>query len=209
MGHLSTGELVDLAEGASDERSAPHLAECVRCRRELADLRAMISSVADVDVPEPSPLFWDHFSDRVRAAVAVEGAAGRDARPWWRRVLWARLSMEPVAAVAVFALVVTALVRLTMLSPAVPARPRSPSSPAVASNQAAGTALEPDAWLNDPSLVFMSELTTTWDLDEIREQMTETRPIGSADEAFGALSDDERQELQRLLKEQLARPSAS
>jgi hypothetical protein len=206
MRHLSTVELVDLAEGASDERVAPHLAECGRCRRELADLRAMMSAVADVDVPEPSPLFWDHFSDRVRAAVAEEGAAGREARPWWRAWLWWRGSVVPSAAVAIVALVVTAVVRLTMPSPAAPARPLSQPS---ATNLTPSAAIELDDSLDDPTLSFMTDLTTTWDLDVVREQMTQTRPIGSADEAFGALSDDERQELQRLLTEQLARPSAS
>ena len=58
--HLRPDELVDLAEGTRAESAAPHLAECAVCRLQLGDLKAMISAAAEVDVPEPSPFFWDH-----------------------------------------------------------------------------------------------------------------------------------------------------
>jgi len=70
--HLRPDELIDLAEGTRAESSAAHLAECAVCRLQVAELKAMMSAAADVDVPEPSPLFWDHFSARVHAAVADE-----------------------------------------------------------------------------------------------------------------------------------------
>ena len=70
--HLTSEELVDIAEGTRSEASAPHLAGCDPCRAQLSDLRAMMSVAADVDVPEPSPLFWDHLSSRVSAAIAAE-----------------------------------------------------------------------------------------------------------------------------------------
>ena len=70
--HMKTGELVDIAEGARTEASAPHLAVCEPCRAQLHDLRAMLSAARDVDVPEPSPLFWDHLSSRVSDAVAAD-----------------------------------------------------------------------------------------------------------------------------------------
>ena len=72
MAHLTSAEFVDLAEGARDAASAPHLAECDRCRRELADVRRMMAAAGASDVPEPSPLFWDHLSARVREGVAAE-----------------------------------------------------------------------------------------------------------------------------------------
>src|SRR5438034_8699386 len=80
--HLNEHELVDLADGSRTEASAPHLATCSDCRRQLADLRATLASVAAVDVPEPSPLFWDHFSRRVHEAVAAQGRPGRARLPW-------------------------------------------------------------------------------------------------------------------------------
>jgi hypothetical protein len=77
--HLQPDDLVDLAEGTRPEASAPHLASCAECRRQLADMRAMMSAAADVDVPEPSPLFWDHLSARVSESVSGEGAPRADA----------------------------------------------------------------------------------------------------------------------------------
>jgi hypothetical protein len=60
--HLKPDELVDLAEGAGAESSARHLASCDACRTELQTLKTAMALAADVDVPEPSPLFWDWWS---------------------------------------------------------------------------------------------------------------------------------------------------
>ena len=79
--HLHDDELIDLAESVRSEVSAPHLRSCAACRGKLADLRATLASVEAVDVPEPSPLFWDHFSRRLHDAVAAE-APGRTGRAW-------------------------------------------------------------------------------------------------------------------------------
>src|SRR5438093_9275944 len=75
--HLTPDDLVDLAKGTRPESSAPHLASCATCRAQLNEMRAMMSAAADVDVPEPSPLFWDHFSQHVHDAVANDTANAR------------------------------------------------------------------------------------------------------------------------------------
>src|ERR1051325_8890597 len=92
--HLTPEELLDLAEGARAESAAPHLEPCAACREHVAALRATMSLAADVDVPEPSPLFWDHLSRRVREAVAAEELTTptRSAAGWtlsWRSWAWA------------------------------------------------------------------------------------------------------------------------
>ena len=46
-----------------------------------AALTSLLSRAKTVDVPEPSPLFWDHFSSRVRAAIV-----DRDRSPSWQPV---------------------------------------------------------------------------------------------------------------------------
>lgn len=52
-----------------------------------------------LDVPDPSPLFWDHFPDRVRAAVHAAPPASPFA--WWRRrAVMLGLSITAVAALA-------------------------------------------------------------------------------------------------------------
>jgi len=50
------------------------------------------------DVPEPSPLFWEHFSNRVRAATSAEAAAPSP-RFGWRG--WATMASALVAFVMV------------------------------------------------------------------------------------------------------------
>src|SRR5215831_9250528 len=111
MGHLTPALLVDLAEGIESEHSVPHLAGCDACRRALAELRATMIDVRPEhsenpgDVPEPSPLFWDHLSARVREATAEQDARGKTR--WfeaWPRPLVA-LPILTAAAVAVVALV--------------------------------------------------------------------------------------------------------
>ncbi|MEX2273517.1 MAG: hypothetical protein WD690_18760 [Vicinamibacterales bacterium] len=52
-----------------------------------------------LDVPEPSPLFWDHFPGRVRAAVQAAPAGAR--LGWWnRRAVLIALSASVAVAVA-------------------------------------------------------------------------------------------------------------
>ena len=70
MRHLTPQELIDLAEDERLEPSLPHLASCDHCRREITNLRAAMGRAAEAEVPEPSPLFWEHFSSRVREAIA-------------------------------------------------------------------------------------------------------------------------------------------
>jgi hypothetical protein len=196
--HLKADELVDLAEGARPESSAPHLAACPHCRTQLAELRAMMSAVTDVDVPEPSPLFWDHFSRRVHDAVAAEERAER--RGWRdtiRRFVWQRTSLEPIASLAliVFAVIVVA----RMLLPGAP----SSIAPAAVSQPIAQRDLLTDAPLdNDPSLVLVANLTATLDADGTSQ--TGLARVGSAEHAVTHMDDADLRELHRLLREEMA-----
>ena len=80
MRHLTTEQLVDLAEGAEAESSTEHLRSCGECRRRITDLRRTISAVVEVETPEPSPLFWEHFSTRVSDAIRSDCGSGGAAR---------------------------------------------------------------------------------------------------------------------------------
>src|SRR5215475_12379965 len=82
--HLTSEELLDLAEGTRSESSAPHLAQCDKCRHQLNELREVMATL-NVDIPEPSPLFWDHFSARVSEAVASDA---KTARSWFGIGRW-------------------------------------------------------------------------------------------------------------------------
>ena len=87
--HLNAEQLVDIAEGAQAESSAPHLADCEACRARLHGLRAMMLAASGVAVPEPSPLFWDHLSSRVHDAVEADAGDAHltSVASVWRRCL--------------------------------------------------------------------------------------------------------------------------
>ena len=95
--HLTPEESIAALERSLDAARAAHLDACDWCRRELAELDAVLTGVRAADHPaEPSPLFWDHLSARVRAAVEHEAPAG----PGWGRV-WQPLLGVAAAAVLV------------------------------------------------------------------------------------------------------------
>jgi hypothetical protein len=194
--HLRPDELIDLAEGTRAESSATHLAECAICRLHLAELKATISAAADVDVPEPSPLFWDHFSARVRHAVDAEGAPRRS---FWS---WSRVLIPAVSVAAAVLAVVVALNRGETGRgvgplPVVPA-PVAPvaSLELLADPQSAG----------DTALTLVAELSSDMDFETARDAGLAAR--GSAEHAVTHLTGSELRELQRLLQEELARSGA-
>ena len=189
MRHLTADELVDLIEGAQPETSAPHLASCDRCRRQLVELRAAIRAAAGVDVPEPSPLFWDHLSTRVHAAIASESGVAR--RAWLdllpsprRRVA---LSVGVGAMIAVVALLAVRVAR------APETRPSPTNVVALGDRAAVG---------DDPSLDLVADLSGDLDWETATEIGFATHE-GAADKALAQLTDAERVELQRLLEQEL------
>jgi hypothetical protein len=87
MKHLSREELIDSLEGSLPLAREAHLDDCLTCRAERTSLEQVLQRVAAVEIPEPSPLFWEHFSARVRDAAArqpVPAGAGWEAWAWPR-----------------------------------------------------------------------------------------------------------------------------
>lgn len=76
MTHLTPDELLDAVEGLLNADRAAHLSGCPECRRQHHDLSRTLAEAKEVSVPEPSPLYWNQLSVRVRAAVDAEPAAG-------------------------------------------------------------------------------------------------------------------------------------
>ena len=200
MKHLTAEELIDLAEGTGSRSWAPHLDSCEPCRRQLAELTTVMARAAEVEVPEPSPLFWEHFSTRVREAVA---ATRRPTRPaWFGSWSWPRIVI-PLAGGAIAAVVIAVMV--TTRGSVVPPAERGVAAlvlPAIS---------EPLAFLTrevsvEASLGFVVNLTEDLDFDTARD--AGLTADGSAEHAVTHLSDGELAELQRLLQVELARPGA-
>jgi len=202
MAHLRAEELVDIAEGTREESSAPHLASCGACRAQLADLRRTMTAAAEVGVPEPSPLFWDQLSQRVREAVASDAAGARG----WRSVLqawsWSRAA-TPLWGLAAAAVIAFVLAKALAPAPRGAASPGSGTSAARsnAANDASGD-LSIDA---DPLLAIVTSLASAMDFDA----GAVLEDSATAEHAVTQLSDAELRELQRLLQDVLQRQQQS
>ena len=73
MTHLTDVELVDLVDGTLAPRAGAAPRRLRRpAERRASAIRETLSRAADAEIPEPSPLFWEHFSARVQRG-------GRDA----------------------------------------------------------------------------------------------------------------------------------
>lgn len=190
--HLEPEQLIDIAEGTRGESSAPHLAACDACRRQLADLRAMMAAAVEVEAPEPSPLFWAHFSDRVREAVAAEPSP----REWnW----WLRAGVPFVLATAV-AVLIAFVATARLLAPHAPPPPTSafvatPPPEPLPSRYTLGD-------VTDPSLALVAGLTDGMDWEGQHD--AGLAPHGSADHAVTHMSEGELRELRDLLQEEMA-----
>ncbi len=75
MKHLSHDELLDAAEGHGGGRE--HVDACTACRAEVEALAAALREAKSVDVPEPSPLFWEHLAARVREGCEAGAGTAR------------------------------------------------------------------------------------------------------------------------------------
>ena len=76
-----------------------HVAECDRCRKELAELRATLALLDTWEVPEPSPYFMTRFDARLREAREAE-PAGWIARLRARFAYGPAMHVRPLAAMA-------------------------------------------------------------------------------------------------------------
>ncbi len=185
--HLTPDEIVDLLDGRSDEIGRSHLAECDGCRRVFDDARAALAVIGADEVPEPSPLFWQHAAARVRAAIDEEPAPVSR----WR--------VAPVAWVG--GLAAATLVAWLAVRPSPPA-----SSPPVAppAMPHAVDARDPSP-LDDESWAVISALGSDLDVEAVAQSGL-VAAGDMSDRALLVLDDDERMELGALLENELRRP---
>jgi hypothetical protein len=179
MTHLTSDELIDAVEEVLPAERRRHVAACEACRLQVDDLAAALNDAKQVSVPEPSPLFWTHFSTRVNDAIDAESAG---AWPQWLR--WQVLL--PLGA--------TAMIILGLML-AVPKPERSEMS--VAIETPAAVEAPGDNWVMVAALVGDIDLDTAVETGVIEP--------GVAERAVLSLTPDEQQELTRLLKAELTR----
>lgn len=202
MEHLSRDELLALAESEAPVAARHHAAECRRCRAEVESLRRVLRETRSLDVPEPSPLFWDHFSARVRGAIERERAPARAGAWPWLAPRWIAVSGTLAATVLAGVLAVGR----------VPAGPAAGTPvPAVAGAPAPDQAGAPRAWSAEPE-------GEAWELvaglaesveDEGLAELLEAAPPGAAEQMVPLLTAEEQVELERIIRSEMekGRPS--
>jgi hypothetical protein len=183
MTHLTPDQLIDAMEGGLRGEQHAHLTGCETCRRQLADLQGVLGDVKQVSVPEPSPLFWPHFSQRVSAAIANESAPD-GAWPGWLR--WQVLLPLGAVAMIILALMIS-IPKDALEAPVAQVAPVAPDA----------LAAPADSWDTMADLVGHIDLETASAAGVIEP--------GMADQAVLELNAEEQLELTRLLKEELAR----
>lgn len=183
MKHFSAAEFVDEVEGHLADARRIHLDTCRRCAEQARITRKALRDAQGTEMPEPSPLFWEHFSARVSDAV-------RDARPdpvaWWRH------PAPVVACTVVLAAALLIGVRGALLP--VPAAP----APAIVAPAAPSAA-------DDPAWNLLTEVASTVEQQDPQPAPFTVRP-SEIDRAVVNLSDAERRELRRLLEDEMKRP---
>lgn len=148
----------------------------------------IIAMLREADVPEPSPLFWDHLSQRVREAVAAEPVPTAG---WTTRfnLAWS-VGVFGVLAAAVMAVVIT-----THRGP----QPAKAVASPVADDVAVASAVLPPLE-DDVSLAVIGEIASEMDLDEVAAAGLAVTP-GSAAGVIGQLSQDEQRAAVELLQQ--------
>jgi hypothetical protein len=184
MTHLTSDELIDAIEGLLDTARQQHLDSCEVCRQQVADLGSVVNEARAVAVPEPSPLFWAHLSQRVRTAIDAEPLPAGGWREWMR---WPVLA--PIAALS---LVVMAL--------AVTVPRQQPAAPM----PLATSAVPADVMPQDEGFAVVADLVGDMDWETAVSAGLTVAP-GAADRAVLELTAAEQRELTRLLQAELTR----
>jgi hypothetical protein len=120
MTHFSSREFVEALDDTLAAARHEHLRTCATCERRLAELRGVMGVVTNTDaarVPEPSPLFWEHFNRRVREATDPQAIP--TSPKWWEGV-W-----RPVVALGALAAAVVLGFSLRVKDPATIANPNT------------------------------------------------------------------------------------
>lgn len=199
--HLSREELIDGLDGALPADRAAHGEACGRCRREAETLAAALRGVRGVEVPEPSPLFWDQFSARVREAIDTTRAPAESR--WAAAWTWPRQGIGRL--VFVGGAIAAALILAVQLRRAPQPRPTVlPAATVAVEDGALGSAAAPEA---DPEWALLVTVADDVDWDTAEEAGLGVRP-GAVERAALQLSDAQQVELARLLRAELARPQS-
>jgi predicted anti-sigma-YlaC factor YlaD len=193
MSHLTPAEMIDLFEGTLPDARRAHASQCARCRDEAAQAAIAFEAVRDADVPEPSPFYWDHLARHLHDAIREERPRAR-----WRGLVEWRGAVAAAAAVMLIVIGST----LSWRAGVDVSGPAKPAAPAVAlTEQAAPQSVSLES---DPEWDVVSGVANGMEWDAAGEAGFSVKP-GAAEHAVLQLTDEQREELGRMLQAEIAR----
>ena len=194
--HLDRTEFVDFLDGTLPAARRQHVHGCDACRRSAEELSRVAEIAGSDNVPEPSPLFWDQLSDRVRLAIANEP---RPAGTLWQ---FSTISRIPLAAAAAAVVILMSVIVWHGVGPA-PQRDGNSASAAdsgalddIAAEDAADEIESDAAW------ALVRAVAEDVAADDMDGEGVSSQP-GSAYQVALRLTARERIELARLLEEHM------
>jgi len=194
--HLNETELIDLLDGVLPAVRREHAAACPECRHKGEMLSHATERIAGREVPEPSPLFWEQFSARVRQSIAEQPPQSR---------LRALLTFPRAGIAAAIAAAAVVIIAVGIWRSGLPVRGISVPvhDAATASN---GSAPEPalDDFNVEPDegWALVQSIADDLEVEDMDDAGVTARP-GSADHVTTGLSESERIELARLLQSEI------
>ena len=199
MTHLSGGEFVDFLDGTLPASRLAHVRACSACHGQAEAARLALAEAAADSAPDPSPLFWEHFSARVRTAI--------DAPPvrTWRD----RLPRPAVAWAAGLTSAALAVALAHSAGPKAVYAPAGPSLPVLTRPQAdAPPSRSADLTVedagSDSDWALVQSMADGVDWDAAQSAGISTRQ-GGADRLALEMTGREQTELVRLLENELKR----
>lgn len=194
MTHLDDITLIDLIDGRGTPPQIEHAQRCDRCRVQLTALEAALSLAKNDAVPEPSPLFWEHFTRRVNERIDAPAST------WGRWVRGPRLAAVMSAAALVVA------VAIGMRGPTVSTPDgihvvTAPPAAAPPVDEAQDDIEADGAW------AVVRTAAEDLAYDDAQAEGIAARP-GSAEHAVMQMTADERAELARLIADEMKRTGA-
>jgi hypothetical protein len=188
MTHLTDDQAAAIALGEADAAHEAHAAGCATCAARVRACADTLHDVAALDVPEPPPLFWSQFANRVTQAIDETNAKAGDYRPGAPAAAQAPGHAWMGIAAALILAVAALLVSSRSNPPSVQDLVLPPATDASVANLEG----EDEAW------AVVQSVTSDLRYEDARDAGIAPRP-GAVERAAEELSDEERAELVRLL----------
>ena len=188
MTHLTDDQAAAIALGEADTALDAHAAGCATCAARVRACAGTLRDVAALDVPEPAPLFWTQFANRVTHAIDETNAEAGDFRP----EAPARAQVRGHAWMGIAAALILAVAALLVSSRSNPPSVQDLVLPPATDTSVANLEGEDEAW------AVVQSVASDLRYEDARDAGIAPRP-GAIERAAEELNDDERAELVRLL----------